>query len=286
MMMQAMHDSIYLNGRLTSLASARLSPMDHGFTVGDGVFESLITYGCTAFALRRHYQRLCHSASLMGLPMPDYETLRHAVHAVITANGCTHARLRITLTRGEAPLGSELGQEHAPTFVVASANLPKRPELARVHLVKWTRNEHGALNQIKSTSYGENVIALAAAQAQGAQEAVFCNTQGHLCEGSGSNLFLVQNGVLHTPPLAEGCLAGITRAIVMEIATAAGLPLQENPLPREALWKAEEACLTSTFREVQSITQADEHAIPAGPVTARLQALFRLRTQAGNLEEA
>ena len=72
----------------------------------------------------------------------------------------------------------------------------------------------------------------------------------------------------------------------MEIATAAGLPLQENPLPREALWKAEEACLTSTFREVQSITQADEHAIPAGPVTARLQALFRLRTQAGNLEEA
>ena len=286
MMVHAMHDSIHLNGRLTSLATARISPMDHGFTVGDGVFESLITYGGAAFALRRHFQRLCHSASLMGLPVPDYETLRHAVHAVITANGCTHARLRITLTRGEAPLGSELGLENAPTFVVASANLPKRPELARVQLVKWTRNEHGALHQIKSTSYGENVIALASAQAHGAQEAIFCNTQGHLCEGSGSNLFIVQNGVLHTPPLADGCLAGITRALVLEMAAAAGMPLQETSLPREALWTADEAFLTSTFREVQSITQVNEYTVPAGPITARLQAMLRARTQAGNLEEA
>ena len=281
-----MHDRIYVNGHLTTLASARLSPMDHGFTVGDGVFESLITYRGSPFALRRHYQRLCHSASLMSLPVPDYDTLHHAVQEVIAANDCNHSRLRITLTRGEAPLGSELGTDHSPTFVVASANLPKRPELARVHLVKWTRNERGALHQIKSTSYGENVIALAAAHAHGAQEAIFCNTQGHLCEGSGSNLFIVRQGVLHTPPLSDGCLAGITRAIVMEISHAAGLPVNEQSLLPESLWSADEAFLTSTFREIQSITQADEHPIPPGPITARLQTLFQARTQAQHLEEA
>ena len=286
MMMRAMHHSIYLNGRLTTLAAARISPMDHGFTVGDGVFESLITYGGAAFALRRHFQRLCHSASLMGLPVPDFENVRDAVHAVIAANGCHHSRLRITLTRGEAPLGSELGQEQAPTFVVASADLPKRLELARVHLVKWTRNERGALHQIKSTSYGENVIALAAAHSRQAQEAIFCNTRGHLCEGSGSNLFIIHEGVLHTPPLTDGCLAGVTRAIVMEMSTEVGLPLKETSLPAEALLSAEEAFLTSTFREVQSIIHVDEHTIPAGPITARLQALFRERTQAQHLEEA
>jgi branched-chain amino acid aminotransferase len=155
-------------------------------------------------------------------------------------------------------------------------DLPQRAALAKVATVPWPRNERSPLAEVKSTSYAENSIALAAAQAMGAQEALLANTQGDLCEGTSSNVFLVLNGALCTPPLSSGCLAGVTRHFVLQLAQEMGLTVQQEPLPFQSIYLASEAFLTSTYREVQAIAQVDAQVLPQapGPVTQALQAAF------------
>jgi branched-chain amino acid aminotransferase len=272
-----MHDMIYINGLLLPRAEACISAFDHGFTVGDGVFESLITYDGKAFAVPEHWERLVRSAAALEITPPSLETFTTALEEIIRANRLDKARLRVTLTGGEAPLGSEKAVQSQPTLVVASMDVPQRPEVADICTVPWPRNERGALAQVKSTSYAENVIALAAAKAKGAQEAILENTQGELCEGTGSNIFLVLNGQLHTPPLQSGCLAGVTRHIVIQLCQELGIVVNQSPLPMRCLFEASEAFLTSTYREVQPIASVDRHPFPAapGPRTEELQQAFR-----------
>lgn len=283
-----MHEMLYLNGRLLTREEARISPFDHGITVGDGVFESVITYGGKAFAARRHWERLERSATVLGLTAPTWDVFRDSMDAVISANSLTDARLRITLTGGEAPLGSEKYANAEPTLIVASMDLPQRPPLASIITVPWTRNERGALAGAKTTSYGENVVALAAAKAKNAQEAIFANTRGELCEGTGSNIFLVLNGQLHTPSLDSGCLAGVTRAIVLELCQEMGISVNEDPLPMSALDDAEEMFLTSTYREAQAVAMVDGKSVPAAPgeVTRKIAAAFREFVIGGRGDEA
>ncbi|NEE51568.1 4-amino-4-deoxychorismate lyase, partial [Streptomyces sp. SID8455] len=118
--------------------------------------------------------------------------------------------------------------------------------------VPWTRNERGALTGLKTTSYAENVVALARARERGASEALFPNTVGRLCEGTGSNVFVVLDGRIHTPPVASGCLAGITRALAVEWTGA-----EESDLPMEVLAEADEIFLTSTLRDIQAVHRVD-----------------------------
>ena len=138
-----------------------------------------------------------------------------AVAAVLDGEALTLGRVRITWTGGPSPLGSDRG-DGPPTLVVVSAPMDPWPDTTAVATVPWPRNERGALAGLKTTSYGENVRALARAREQGASEAVFANLQGHLCEGTGTNVFYVVDGDLRTPTLAAGCLAGITRHLVLE----------------------------------------------------------------------
>jgi branched-chain amino acid aminotransferase len=248
-----------------------VSPLDHGLLVGDGVFETLRVYDGVPFAWRRHYERLVHSAHGIGLPTPGSAELRAAAGAVLDANQLREARLRITVTGGEAPLGSERG-EAPPTVIVAASELAARPDVADVVTVPWARNERGAISGLKTISYAENVRALAYAREHGAGEAVFPNTRGELCEATGSNVFLVFAGVLHTPPGEAGCLLGVTRALVLELATDLAIPIEEAALPLDALHRADEAFLSSTTREVQAIGRVDGQLLPVapGPVTDRL----------------
>ncbi len=210
----------------------------------------------------------------MGLDAPDADRIRDAMTAVVEANGLGQGtgrgRLRVTVTGGDAPLGSERGPD-GPTVVVAGGALAAWPPTAEVVVVPWTRNERGALAGLKSTSYGENVVALARARADGASEAIFANTAGNLCEGTGSNVFLEHEGRLVTPTLASGCLAGVTRALVLE-ATGA----DEVDLPVGALADADEAFLTSTTREVQPIAVVDGRPLSSapGPLTSAAAAAF------------
>lgn len=239
--------TIWLDGALRDESEARVSVFDHGMTVGDGIFETLKAVDGVPFALTRHLRRLSASARGLGLPEPDLDEVRRACAAVLAANPMPLGRLRITYTGGLSPLGSDRG-EAGPTLVVAVSPASPRPESTAVITVPWTRNERGVLAGLKSTSYAENVVALSTARRQGASEALFANTVGQLCEGTGSNVFLVIDGELYTPPLTSGCLAGITRALVVEWSGA-----KEADLPLAALETADEIFLTSTLRDVQAV---------------------------------
>lgn len=196
---------IWLDGGLQDMESARVSVFDHGLTVGDGIFETVKAVEGRPFALTRHLDRLARSARGLGLPAPDLDEVRRACVAVLDANPMQLGRLRITYTGGYGPLGSDRG-EHGPTLLVALGESTRRPDSTAVVTVPWTRNERGALTGLKTTSYAENVVALARAREQGASEALFANTIGQLCEGTGSNVFVVLDGEIHTPPVASGCL--------------------------------------------------------------------------------
>ncbi|WP_367574737.1 aminotransferase class IV [Streptomyces griseoaurantiacus] len=264
---------IWLDGGLQDIDSARVSVLDHGLTVGDGIFETMKAADGRPFALTRHLDRLTRSARGLGLPDPDHEEIRRACAAVLEANPMPLGRLRLTYTGGHGPLGSDRG-DRGTTLVVALGETAPRPDSTAVITVPWTRNERGALAGLKTTSYAENVVALARAREHSASEALFANTVGQLCEGTGSNVFVVLDGEIHTPPLASGCLAGITRALTVEWTGAT-----ETELPLDVLERAEEVFLTSTLRDVQAVHRIDDRELPGapGPVTAKAMRIFAER---------
>jgi branched-chain amino acid aminotransferase len=261
---------VWLNGRLVPEAEAVVSAFDHGLIVGDGVFETLRTFGGRPFAVRRHLDRLARSAQGLGLDLPDRTGVEAAVTTVLDAAGLPEARVRITVTSGPGPLGSARGTS-APTVVVAVAPLDAVAPAVDVVTVPWTRNEGGALAGLKTTSYAENAVALARAHQHGASEAVFANTRGELCEGTGTNVVLAVGGRLVTPPLSSGCLAGVTRDLVLEVADVV-----EATVPLSALAEADEAALLSSTRSVQAIGAVDGRPLDQvpGPLTTRAAEAF------------
>ncbi|MGH9128371.1 MAG: aminotransferase class IV [Acidimicrobiales bacterium] len=274
---------VWLNGELLAPAEAQVSVFDHGLTTGDGVFEVVLIHRGSPFALARHLARLAHSAAGLGLVAPSEAELRAACEAVTTASGLTDGRLRATVTGGTGPLGSDRW-ESATTVVVAASALELSPAPAAVATVPWPRNERGALAGLKTTSYAENVVALAHARSVAASEAIFANLAGQLCEGTGSNVFLGAAGRLVTPPLASGCLAGVTRALVIEGLLAAGIvEVAEEDLPVGRLEDAEEAFLASTTRGVQPISTVDGRGLAhcPGPLTVAAGTAYSAILEAG-----
>jgi branched-chain amino acid aminotransferase len=243
---------VWLNGSIVPTAEARVSPFDHGLTVGDGVFETLPDRGLGPVALTRHWQRLVRSCVAMGIKPPTIEVMRGALRKVMVANALTSARLRFTVTGGLGPVGSDKG-DAPPTLLAVAVPLTTWPAATPVVTVKWTRNELDPLAGVKSTSYGGNVVALAHAKKHGAGEAIFANTRGDLCEGTGSNVFIVKDGIALTSPLDSGCLAGVTRALVLDACQRSGVPVQECRISMGDFLQADEAFLTSSTREVHPI---------------------------------
>ncbi|RJK92994.1 aminotransferase class IV [Vallicoccus soli] len=264
---------VWLDGAVVPLAEARVGVLDHGLTVGDGVFETLKVVDGTPFALTLHLRRLAASAAGLGLGLPGEPVLRRAVEQVLAGPGAPLARLRLTVTGGEAPPGSARA-DVPPTVVVVLAPLdPAAPSAAAV-TVPWPRNERGATAGLKTTSYAENVVALARARAAGASEALLPNTRGRLCEGTGSNVLVEHGGRLVTPPLASGCLAGVTRALVLR-----WCDVGERDLPVEALGTAGEVALTSSTRDVQPLHALDGRALEPGPLAAAAREEFARRAR-------
>ncbi len=257
---------------------AALSAVDHGITVGDGVFETCAVLNGHAFALTRHLARLERSAAGMGMATLDLRKVRDGVDAVLAAS--PHAgRLRITVTDGVGPLGS--GRSDGPQTVVVAATEAVVVPTGRAARSPWTRNENSAVAGLKTTSYAENVVALADAIGKGADESVFANTAGDLCEGTGSNVFLELDGELVTPPLSVGCLAGITRELLLEWGAEAGLPVREakeGELPFSVLDRVSsgeaQMLLTGSVRNVQPTVWLDGADLQIGELSAAARDLF------------
>ena len=282
----------WVAGGLVPSDQAAVAVLDHGFTVGDGVFETLKTVldpsvGVVPFAMDRHIARLSHSAAGMGMAMPDADDVRDALLAVCAANPelAGGGRLRITLTSGPGPLGSDRNSG-APTLVVAAAPSSRWPSATTLAVSPWPRNERSPVVGLKTTSYAENVLALAHAKSLGAGEALMGNLAGDLCEGTGSNIFVVVGGRITTPPLSGGCLAGITRALVIEWCADAGMDVHQVAFAVSDVAQAEEIFITSSTRDVhpvEAVVDADGQRLWAAgdrPLTTAAAEVFAVRSAA------
>lgn len=262
--------TVWVNGRLVDENEPAIMATDHGLTVGDGVFESMKIVRGAPFALDRHLARLRLSAAGIALAVPEDVWLRAGISEAIGAAGPSAGRLRVTVTSGPGPLGSGRGTT-GPTTLIHVGPTTVWPASARVITMDWPRNERTPLAGVKIISYAENALALTRARERHADEALFANTQGNLCEGSGSNVFVAVDGVLYTPPLSAGCLAGVTRELVCDV-----VEVVEADLPFDVLSRCDELFLTSSTRDVHPVSHIDDRPVAAcpGPLTRRAAERF------------
>ncbi|MBW9211627.1 aminotransferase class IV [Mumia sp. zg.B21] len=268
----------WINGRtLESPHEPALGVLDHGLVVGDGVFETIKVVDGVPFALTRHLERLARSAGGLGIGEPDLDLVRRGVEATVEGQTIPFGRIRITVTSGPGPLGSPRGDQGQTLVVVTEPSTPP-PATTAIATVPWARNERGALSGLKTTSYAENALMVEHALRHGASEAVMANTAGLLCEGTGSCIFYVLDGQLVTPTLESGCLAGVTRALVLEWCRDE-IDVVERDEPIAVLQRADEVFLAGTTRDVQGIHRVDDRELPApGPVTALAAKIFARRS--------
>ncbi len=262
---------IWLNGSLITASEAYISPLDRGVILGEGVFETMRAYGGKPFAVDRHWKRLLRSCEILGLPTPPRDDFTNALSQILSANTLLEARIRFTVTKGTDLTGDSLTM-----FCIASP-APVFGATERVVTVPWLRNEHSALSGAKSISYGENVIAQAYANKNKAGEALFFNTKGELCEGATTNIFIVKDEQVFTPPISSGCLAGVTRELVIELCHSNAIGISEITLTSQPLTDADEAFLTSSTREVQPISHLNGIPFPKsdGGISHRIAGLYR-----------
>lgn len=275
---------VWVNGELVD-DKPSINALDHGVTVGDGVFETCKVQDGVVFAKARHYDRLDRSLAGLGLPNADRALLDEGIAAVLSdLDGLV--RLRYTVTGGVGPMGSE--RTGSPlSYLVMAMPIEPAPATTTIVTVPWTRNERSAVAGLKTTSYAENVVALAEARKTGATEAILSNTRDELCEGTGSNIFVVVDGQILTPPLESGALAGITRALAIEWGLAAGLPVREETLSMSVLQTCDEVFITSSTRDVQPVSAVDGRTLEApGPLTTAMATAFADAAATGDEDRA
>jgi branched-chain amino acid aminotransferase len=277
---------IYLNDRFVKEEEAMVSVFDHGFLYGDGVYETIRSYGSRIFMRDQHLARLRRSADAIGLtiPIPEHRwpvLLHEAMTKNNVGNDRIDAYLRITITRGAGDIGLDPALCPTPTVVIMTKPLsPPSPQTYRngVSLVvaKTRRNLPTALDpQIKATNFLNNIQAKREAIAAGAFDAILLNWESHLTECTVSNLFFVQAGRLCTPALACGLLDGITRDIVLTFARELQISVDEGHFEVAAIHKADECFLTNTSMEVMPVTVVDGHPIGNGKPGLLTQQLHR-----------
>jgi branched-chain amino acid aminotransferase len=270
----ALEIRVWVDGERVDPAARAIRALDHGVTVGDGVFETCKVLDGVPFALKRHAARLDRSMAGLGLPAADHAIIDAGIKAVLAGDPIPFGRLRYTVTGGAGPLGSDRSASPL-TYIVSAGQQPPNPASGKLVVVPWTRNERGATAGLKTTSYAENVVALAYAQERGGAEALFANTVGNLCECTGANVFVVVDGEILTPDLASGPLAGVTRGLVLEWCREEGLTVRAEPLPMSVLEEADEVFITSSTKDVLPVHAIDDRPFAApGPLTARAAEIF------------
>jgi len=276
---------IYINGKFYPEDEAKVSVFDHGYLYGDGIYETLRAYGGTVFKLDEHLERLRNSARLMELKLPlDDPKVAKAVYDTLAENSLTDAYIRITVSRGPGEIGLDPALCPEPTVVIfAKPFKDYPPEMyekgIKVSVCRTRRNHPECLDPaIKSTNFLNNIFAKVEAKKAGAVEGIMLNHSGDVAEGTVSNVFMVKEGELLTPPAIAGILEGVTRSVVMSLAEGLGIPVYEEPFNEVRMWQADEVFITNTTMEVMPVTGVDEHVVAGGApgeVTKRLRAAFR-----------
>ena len=273
--------AIWMNGRITDAAEARVSIFDHGLLYGDGVFEGIRFYEGRSFRLEAHMARLERSAAAIALDLPySRDALRTAIEAVVARTSAPDGYLRLLVTRGEGDLGLDPRSCKRPTTIVVAAPLRVFDDAgAGVSvIVASTRQAPADVvdARIKSLNYLNRLLARLEAVRAGADEAFMLNARGHVAEGTTDNVFLVRDGVLLTPPASDGALEGITREAVLALATELGIPAREASLGTYDLRAADEAFLVGTGAGLVAIRSIDGRPIAScpGPVFERIRDAF------------
>ena len=271
-------DRFWVDGRATE--TPLVSAQDRGFTLGDGVFETMRLTCGTAFRLDAHLARLERGLQLLGIPAPP-ELRRWVVDAVREA-GADDGRARLTVTRGIGPPGVLPAADPQPLVVI---EIGARPTFAEsvyeaglsACVASGRRNERAYGAGIKTLGYTEAILALREAHRRGADDAIFLDTSGYCAEATAANLFIVRGSRLHTPPLSCGVLPGVTREVVLEIAAASRISIDESTFGRDELTTADEAFLTSSLRGIAPLVRIDGQMIgigAPGSVTGELRARY------------
>jgi branched-chain amino acid aminotransferase len=277
---------VYLNDRFVPEQEAVVSVFDHGFLYGDGVYETIRSYGPRIFRRDQHLARLRRSADAIGLKLPE-RNWRVLLHEAMERNQVgtdrTDAYIRITISRGVGEIGLDPALCPHPTVVIMTKPLaPPSPELyangASLIVARTRRNFPGALDpRIKATNFLNNILAKQEAIAAGVFDSLLLNWESHLAECTVSNLFFVSGTRLCTPSLSCGILDGITRDIILTLAREQQIPVEEGKFGLDALYRADECFLTNTSMEVMPVTALEKRPIGSGkpgPLTQRLHQLF------------
>ncbi|MGE3182626.1 MAG: aminotransferase class IV [Phycisphaerae bacterium] len=281
-----MREWVAINGELKSADEARVSVFDSGFMQGIGLFETMRAYQGRVFRIGRHLDRLIRSARQLGwATLPEPEEMREAVSAVLGACEQAEARVRLTVTTGS--LRAAVDSEEAPRLtIVASATdsrsggydsrLYEKGVIAAVS--RYRQNPFDPTTGHKTTSYFSRLASLREAVAAGAIESIWFTLDQHLAEGAISNVFLVKNDVLYTPPVETPVLPGITRAAVLELAKVLRIDVSESPLTLDDVLGADEMFVTNSMMEVLPVIQLEKERIgdgKPGDVTAQLLNAYR-----------
>lgn len=280
---------VYLNGAFVPKEEAKVSVFDHGYLYGDGVFEGIRAYDGKVFRLHEHIARLYKSARAITLKIPmTPEELAEVVLETLRRNGRRDGYIRVVVSRGEGDLGLNPDLCPQATVVVIADDITLFPtrdyeEGLTVVTVSTRRNIPEALDpKIKSLNYLNNILAKIETNLAGVKEGIMLNREGYCAEGTGDNLFIVNDGAIITPPPHAGILVGITRQVVIEIAGKLGLPCREELITQHEVYTADECFLTGTAAEIIPVVKMDGRAIGTGrrgPVTEKLQAHFHELTR-------
>ena len=277
-----MSEIVYLNGSLIPRSQARISALDYGFLYGFGLFETMRAYGGQVFRLDSHLNRLARSAEILGLPIEALD-LKGAVMDTIHANKLSEARVRITISIGEGGMVPDPSTCRQPTVLIVAGYYKPYPEQVyekgfRAVVSSIRRNSQSPLSRLKSANYLENMLAKQEARAAGVDEAICLNEKGLLAEASMSNIFLVNDGILRTPGEQSGILPGITREVVLELASQLDINTFEQDIRLDELFQTQEAFLTNSLMEIMPLTEIDGKPVGSGKpesVTRRLMANYK-----------
>ena len=275
---------IYINGNFFPEHEAKVSVFDHGFLYGDGIYETLRTYNGNLFCFEEHYNRLKRSSEIIGLNLKiSCIELLAAVEQTILKNQLTEARVRITISRGEGPIGLDPDLCKSPTIVIMASEFePYSPEVyekgIKLIVSKTVRNHSLAINpEAKTLNFLNNILAKIEAKKAGAYDALMLNYEGYVAEATIANVFMIKDGVLITPALEVGILNGITRQLVIDCAKKNQIEVRESKFTIDELLQADEVFLTNTSGEVIPVSGVNDTIYKVGPLTKSLHEELSLK---------